>query len=91
MTTWYNGDDDHVEHVVEQQGDADRHQDELPLVLWFLHTITMNKMMRIVKITRRRFTKLSLMNILKIGLKNGTKCQEKNNPTVSYFILAMLL
>ena len=46
MTTWYNGDDDHVEHVVEQQGDADGHQDKLALVLWLLFTNTMCRMMK---------------------------------------------
>ena len=41
--TWYNGDNDHVEHVVKQQSDADSHQDKLALVLWLLVTTTMIK------------------------------------------------
>ena len=49
MTTWYDGDDDHVEHVVEQQGDADGHQDKLALVLWLLFTNTMMTEMIIEK------------------------------------------
>ena len=45
MMTWNNGDDDHVEHVVEQQRDADSHKDKLALVLWLLVTKRMCKMM----------------------------------------------
>ena len=37
MVTWYNGHDHHVEHVVEEQGDADGDEHELPLVLGLLH------------------------------------------------------
>ena len=37
LVTWYNWHDHHVEHVVEEQGDADGDEHELPLVLWLLH------------------------------------------------------
>ena len=37
VVTWYNGHDHHVEHVVEEQGDADGDEHELPLVLGLLH------------------------------------------------------
>ena len=41
MITWYDGHDDHVEHVVKQQRNAHSHQDKLSLVLGLLVTIRM--------------------------------------------------
>lgn len=39
LLTWYDGHDDHVEHVVQEEGDGDCDQDELPLVGGLLQCI----------------------------------------------------
>ena len=69
MTTWYNGDDDHVEHVVEQQGDADGHQDKLALVLWLLFTNTMSRMMtEMITIRMINMVKVMMIKVLMIKM-----------------------
>ena len=47
--TWYNGHDDHVEHVVKEQSNADGDQDKLSLVLWLL--LAIRKMKRMIRDT----------------------------------------
>ena len=37
--TWDDGHDDHVEHVVQEEGDGDCHQNQLPLVGGLLQRI----------------------------------------------------
>ena len=52
MVTWYNWHDHHVEHVVEEQGDADCDEHELPLVLGLLHDYGHNNKEQSVYVVR---------------------------------------
>ena len=37
--TWYDGDDDHVEHVVQEESDGHGDQDQFPLVVRLLEGV----------------------------------------------------